>query len=161
MKSAFYPKALFNVVLIEPEIPNNTGNIGRTCVGLWSKLHLVGPLGFSIDDKQLKRAGLDYWENLDFQYHRTRQDWLKSLADGARIHLIETTGEASVYDAQFQLGDHFVFGQETKGLPADILEKFPDQVLKIPFPGKIRSFNLSNCVAMVMGEAWRQVRNKV
>jgi len=156
--SAFYPKTLFNVVLIEPEIPNNTGNIGRTCVGLWSKLHLVGPLGFSIDDKQLRRAGLDYWVNLDVAYHKSRQHWLESLRQGERVHLIETTGDKSVFDAKFEPGDHIVFGRETTGIPKDIQEKFAGQIYRIPFPGPLRSFNLSNCVAMVLGEAYRQIQ---
>ena len=146
-----YPQKLFDVVLIEPEIPNNTGNIGRTCVGAWSSLHLVGPLGFSIDDKQLKRAGLDYWEHLDVQFHRSRQEWLKSVQNPRRVFLIETTGQKSLFDAQFEKGDVLVFGRETTGIPADILAAFPDQVYRIPFPGKIRSFTLANCVAMVGG----------
>ncbi len=158
--AGFYPETLFNVVLIEPEIPNNTGNIGRTCVGLWSKLHLVAPLGFSIDDKQLKRAGLDYWEHLDFQYHPSRKQWADNLPAGARVHLIETTGTKSIYDIDFQPGDHVVFGRETTGIPKDILDKFEGSVYRIPFPGQLRSFNLSNCVAMVLGEAWRQLQTK-
>ena len=152
-----YSQTLFDVVLIEPEIPNNTGNLGRTGVGLWSRLHLVGPLGFSIDDKQVRRAGLDYWPNLDLVYHPTRQSWLKSLEPGQRVHLIETTGEKTIFDIEFRPGDALVFGKETKGMPSDILGHFEDHVYRIPFPGKIRSFNLANCVAMVMGEALRQL----
>ncbi len=155
--SSVYPKTLFHVVLIEPEIPNNTGNIGRTCVGLWSKLHLVGPLGFSIDDKQVKRSGLDYWENLDLAYHKTRQEWVQSLEAGARVHIIETGSSKTIYDIDYQQGDHLVFGRETKGVTQDILERFPGQIYSIPFPGKIRSFNLSNCVAMAMGEGYRRI----
>lgn len=157
---SIYPQKLFNVVLIEPEIPNNTGNIGRTCVGLWSTLHLVGPLGFSIDDKQLKRAGLDYWDKLDVAFYKDRQQWMQKLDSDQRIYLIETTGEKTIYDIQFQPGDHLVFGQETKGLPKDILDKYSKSIYKIPFPGKIRSFNLANCVAMVMGEGLRQLRSR-
>ena len=157
---SLYPELLFNVVLIEPEIPNNTGNIGRTCVGLWSRLHLVGPLGFSIDDKQLKRAGLDYWEHLDFVYHPSRQQWSEKMAPESRVHLIETSGDKSIYDIDFQPGDHLVFGRETTGLPQDILEKYKEHVYRIPFPGQLRSFNLSNCVAMVAGEGWRQLQKK-
>ncbi len=153
----FYPETLFNVVLVEPEIPNNTGNIGRTCVGLWSKLHLVGPLGFTIDDKQLKRAGLDYWGHLDVQYHQSRQHWMKSVPDEARVHLIETSGDKSIYDIEFKPGDHIVFGRETTGISKDVLEKYSGCVYRIPFPGQLRSFNLSNCVAMVLGEAYRQI----
>lgn len=151
---------LFHIVLIEPEIPNNTGNIGRTCVGLNSRLHLVGPLGFSIDDKQVKRAGLDYWQNLDLVYHKSRRDWLEQLDGGARVHLIETVGHKTIYDIDFRPGDHLVFGRETVGIPKDVLEKFPEQIYQIPFPGPIRSFNLSNCVAMTLGEGLRQLRRE-
>lgn len=154
---ASYPRTLFNIVLIEPEIPNNTGNIGRTCVGLWSVLHLVGPLGFSIDDKQVKRSGLDYWPNLELKYYKSRQEWLDSLRGDERIFLIETGSTQTVFDIQFREGDFLVFGRETKGLPADIMEKFANNIYSIPFPGEIRSFNLSNCVAMVMGEGLRQL----
>ncbi|OFZ12248.1 MAG: hypothetical protein A2Z20_04330 [Bdellovibrionales bacterium RBG_16_40_8] len=149
---------MFNVVLIEPEIPNNTGNIGRTCVGLNSRLHLVGPLGFSIDDKQVRRSGLDYWQNLDLEYYKSRDDWQKSMPSGARIHLIETGSSRTIYDIEYRAGDYLVFGRETTGIPHEILEKFSDHVYSIPFPGGIRSFNLSNCVAMVMSEGYRQLQ---
>lgn len=152
-----YPKNLFNIVLIEPEIPNNTGNIGRTCVGALSTLHLVGPIGFSIDDKQLKRAGLDYWGDLTLKYHNSRQAWLKTIENKSRVFLIETCGDKSLFDAQFQAGDTLVFGRETKGIPQDILSEFTGQIYKIPFPGPIRSFNLANCVAMTVGEGLRQL----
>ncbi len=158
--AGFYPKTLFNVVLVEPEIPNNTGNIGRTCVGLWSKLHLVGPLGFSIDEKAVRRAGLDYWQNLDLNYHADKQAWQKTLPENARVHLIETGSSKTVFDIDFQPGDHLVFGRETTGIPKDILERYSDRIYTIPFPGAIRSFNLSNCVAMTMGEGLRQLRLK-
>lgn len=154
--TSFYPQTLFNVVLLEPEIPNNTGNIGRTCVGTRSKLHLVGPLGFSIDDKQVRRAGLDYWENLDLCFHKSRHDWLKTLGPNERVHIIETGSPKTIYDVEYRVGDHIVFGRETTGVPADIRERFADHIYTIPFPGQIRSFNLSNCVAMVLGEALRQ-----
>jgi tRNA (cytidine/uridine-2'-O-)-methyltransferase len=151
-------KPFLNVVLIEPEIPNNTGNIGRTCVGLNSRLHLVGPLGFSIDDKAVKRSGLDYWDNLDLVYYKSRADWLKSLPSGARVHLIETGSANTIFDIKFQNGDYLVFGRETTGIPRDILEHFSGHIYSIPFPGAIRSFNLSNCVAMTMSEGLRQLR---
>lgn len=129
-------------------------------MGLHSRLHLVGPLGFSIDDKQVKRAGLDYWENLDLVYHKSRHDWLRSLDRRERVYLIETTGEPSIFEIDFQPGDYLVFGRETTGIPLDVLEQFPGQIYRIPFPGPIRSFNLSNCVAMTMGEGLRQLRVK-
>lgn len=160
------PKTLFNVVLIEPEIPNNTGNIGRTCVGFWSRLHLVGPLGFSIDDKAVKRSGLDYWPHLDLVYHKSKQDWSKSIASEQeapcsqkRVHLIETGSSRTIFDIEFREGDYLVFGRETTGIPRDIISQYSEHVYSIPFPGKLRSFNLSNCVAMVMCEGVRQLRN--
>lgn len=152
-----YPKTLFNIVLIEPEIPNNTGNIGRTCVGFCSRLHLVGPLGFSIDDKAVKRSGLDYWPQLDLVYHKSKQDWLNSTSAVKRMHFIETGSSRTIFDIEFREGDYLVFGRETTGIPREILDQFSDQVYSIPLPGKLRSFNLSNCVAMVMSEGIRQL----
>lgn len=154
---------LFNIVLIEPEIPNNTGNIGRTCVGFWSRLHLVGPLGFSIDDKAVKRSGLDYWPYLDLVYHKSKQAWLNSLSTSAematppRVHLIETGSTRSIFDIEYRQGDHLVFGRETTGIPKDVIDQYSEHVYSIPFPGQLRSFNLSNCVAMVMCEGVRQL----
>ena len=148
---------MFKVVLLEPEIPNNTGNIGRTCVGLNSSLHLVGPLGFSIDDKQVKRSGLDYWEHLDLKYFKDKEHWLKSISANDRLHFIETGSSKTIYDISFHPGDHLVFGRETTGIPKDILKMHSEQVYSIPFTGKVRSFNLSNCVAMVMSEGLRQL----
>lgn len=153
-----YPQRLFNIVLYEPEIPNNTGNIGRTCVGLWSKLHLVGKLGFSMDDKHLKRAGLDYWPHLEFQYHKTWEDFLKTVPDASRLLFFETGGQQTLFDCQFKQGDYLIFGRETSGIPSEIIEKYKNQVFEIPFLGKIRSFNLANTVAMVACEGFRQIR---
>jgi tRNA (cytidine/uridine-2'-O-)-methyltransferase len=152
-------ETLFNVVLVEPEIPNNTGNIGRTCVGLWSKLHLIGPLGFSIDDKQLKRAGLDYWQHLDTAYYQAWSAFEKTVPDRERLFVFETGGSQTLFEAQFQAGDYLVFGRETKGISEDLRARYSDRIFSIPFPGHIRSFNLANTVAMVMCEAFRQVRS--
>lgn len=146
-----------NVVLIEPEIPQNTGNIGRLCVGAWAKLHLVGRLGFEINDRQLKRAGLDYWVHLDFTHHPTWESWWKQVPDPSRVFFLSTKGKRSIYDVSVRPGDWFVFGRETKGLDRSILEQFKDQVATIPFPGNIRSFNLANAAAMVVGEGLRQL----
>lgn len=159
MTTPKYPETLFNIVLVEPEIPNNTGNIGRTCVGLWSRLHLIEPLGFSLSDKYMKRAGLDYWQHLEIEMHRSWDQFVEKLPQDARIFVIETGSTNSIYDAEFRKGDYFIFGQETKGLQPAILKTFPDRVFSIPFPGKLRSFNLANAVAMVMSEAFRQVRS--
>ena len=143
--------------MIEPEIPQNTGNIGRTCVGSYSKLHLVGPLGFEISDKQLRRAGLDYWEDLEWQLYPDRQTWWQEVKDPNRVFYFTTKSQKAYYDVQFQQGDWLVFGKETKGLDEAWLKENWERALTIPFPGKIRSFNLSNAVAMVLGEGLRQV----
>jgi tRNA (cytidine/uridine-2'-O-)-methyltransferase len=146
-----------NVVLVEPEIPNNTGNIGRICVGLWAKLHLVGPLGFEINDKQLKRAGLDYWPNLVWEPYQSWQSFEPVLPkDDSRIFVLETKSQKSFYDQKFQEGDFFLFGKETVGLSPALREQYQDRIFSIPFPGKIRSFNLANCVSMVMSHAFSQ-----
>lgn len=150
-------KLLFNVVLVEPEIGANTGNIGRTCVGLESKLHLVGKLGFSITDKQLRRAGLDYWPYLDFVHHANWEDWWREVPDPSRVFFFSTKAETSLFQTQFQEGDWLVFGKETKGLDAAILEKFSEQVRRIPMTGPIRSLNIATAVAVVLFEGFRQL----
>jgi len=150
-----------NVVLVEPEIPNNTGNIGRMCVGLWSKLHLVGPLGFSINDKHLKRAGLDYWPSLDWARY---DDWAKFEPQlppqKERVFLVETGSRQSIFDQKFEEGDFFIFGRETIGINHSVRAKYADRIVTLPFPGKIRSFNLANCVSMVMMKAFEQIVQK-
>jgi tRNA (cytidine/uridine-2'-O-)-methyltransferase len=147
----------FNVVLIEPEIPNNTGNIGRTCVGANCSLHLVGRLGFEINDTQLKRAGLDYWQHLDWQRHLTWDDWWKNVTDPSRVFFFTKKTRKTYFETSFKNGDWFVFGKETKGLDEQVLEQFNAQTLTIPQYGPIRSLNLSNAVACVVYEAIRQV----
>lgn len=154
-----YPHTNFNVVLVEPEIPANTGNIGRTCVGTFSHLHLIGPLGFEIDDKQVKRAGLDYWPHLDLTYYPSRQDWWKKVEDPSRVFFLSTKAKKSVFQQELQKGDWLVFGKETKGLSPEILSEFPDQVLGIPMPGQIRSLNLATSVAVVLFEGLRQIES--
>src|SRR6188508_2958211 len=115
---------LFHVVLIEPEIAANTGNIGRTCVGLNAKLHLVGKLGYNITDRRLKRAGLDYWPYLDFVHHATWEDWWREIPDPSRVFFLSTKAKRSLFDPQFRPGDWFVFGKETKGLEPEVIEKY-------------------------------------
>jgi tRNA (cytidine/uridine-2'-O-)-methyltransferase len=149
-------KPILNIVLFEPEIPNNTGNIGRTCVGVGASLHLIEPLGFDVSDKQLKRSGLDYWPNLDWRIHATWAAFQKTLPQGARIFFIETGGDKTIYDQAFQPGDYLVFGKETTGIPAQIMNDA--KPLTLPMPGPIRSFNLANTVAVVTFEAVRQFR---
>lgn len=152
-----YPKQLFNIVLVEPEIPSNTGNIGRTCVGCWAKLHLIKPLGFEITDKQLRRAGLDYWPHLELEIHDSWQDYWAGVEDKKRVFFLSTKGKKYTFEGEFKEGDTFVFGKETKGLDETLLSEYSDQVFKLPILGKIRSYNLSNSVAMVLSEGIRQV----
>jgi tRNA (cytidine/uridine-2'-O-)-methyltransferase len=146
-----------NVVLVEPEIPPNTGNVARLCAAAGATLHLIEPLGFVLDDKQLKRAGLDYWEHL--RWHRWA-DWpafQKQLSPAARVWFIESHGKRRYSDVQYEPGDYLVFGRETAGLPRQMIEQYPDSWLRIPMlHGKVRSLNLSNCVALVLYEALRQ-----
>lgn len=151
------PSPRFNVVLIEPEIGANTGNIGRTCVGLEAKLHLVGKLGFSITDKQLRRAGLDYWPYLDFVHHATWDDWWRLVPDPSRVFFFSTKAETSLFQTRFQAGDWLVFGKETKGLDPAVLEKFSEHVRRIPMTGPIRSLNVATAVAVVLFEGYRQL----
>lgn len=147
----------FHVVLVEPEIAANTGNIGRTCVGLNAKLHLVGQLGFSITDRRLKRAGLDYWPYLDFVHHPHWDEWWKEVPDPKRVFFFSTKAAQSLYEPKFQHGDWFVFGRETKGLDPAVISRFSDQALRIPMTGPIRSLNIATAVAIVLFEGYRQI----
>lgn len=150
-------KPFLNIVLVEPEIPNNTGNVGRTCVGTNSMLHLVGKLGFEITDKQLRRAGLDYWKFLNWQHHSTWEDWWKHVPDPSRVFFFSKKTTQSIFDLKFQQGDWLVFGKETKGLDEKIIEQYRDQAVLIPMYGPIRSLNLANAVAVSIFEALRQL----
>jgi tRNA (cytidine/uridine-2'-O-)-methyltransferase len=152
--------SLFKIALIEPEIPQNTGNIGRTCVGTRSELHIVGKTGFDITDKNLKRAGLDYWQHLPWKHHESFADWQKQLADPRRVFYFSTKAKQSYFEAEFQQGDVFVFGKETKGLDEDLLRRNEDRVLKIPILGPIRSLNVATAVTVVLYEAIRQVASR-
>lgn len=146
-----------NVVLLEPEIPPNTGNIARLCAATRSTLHLIEPFGFKLDDKQLKRAGLDYWEHLDWHRWVGWQDFQKQLPAGARLWLVESLGGRHYTEVEYRPDDYLVFGRETAGLPKGILEQYRDCWLRIPmFHAGVRSLNLSNCVALVLYEALRQ-----
>lgn len=147
----------FNIVLVQPQIPNNTGNIGRTCVAMNSKLHLIEPLGFEITDQRVKRAGLDYWPDLDWKTHSSFDQWYDLVEDKSRVFFFSARATDSFYDVQLQAGDWLVFGKEAEGLGSAILDRFSEQLVKIPFPGKVRSFNLSNAVAMTLGEGIRQL----
>lgn len=146
-----------NIVLVRPEIPSNTGNIGRTCVGTGSTLHLVGPLGFEINNKQLKRAGLDYWHKLSFKIYTGWQDFYPVLKN-QRVFYFSTKGTLNLYEARFQKGDWLVFGSESRGLPKSLL-RTSTTVVKIPFPGPVRSLNLANAVSIGIFEAYRQIHH--
>jgi tRNA (cytidine/uridine-2'-O-)-methyltransferase len=149
---------MLNIVLVEPEIPNNTGNIGRLCVGTNSKLHLIHPFGFVINDKNLKRSGLDYWVHLDVTEYQNVDEWMLKIEDKSRVFLMSSHAEKSIYENQFQDGDWLVFGKESVGLSQEFLEKFDkNNQLTIPMSKLIRSFNIANSVAFVVGEAKRQI----
>lgn len=154
------PDPLFHVALIEPEIPQNTGNIGRTCVGTRSDLHLVGELGFKITDKNLKRAGLDYWQHLSWAHHPKVEDWRGLVKDPGRMFCFSAKAERSYFDVEFRAGDWLVFGRETQGLPDDILHQNPDQNLLIPILGPVRGYNVATSVAVVLFEGLRQLRER-
>src|SRR3989440_10761400 len=133
---------MFNVVLVEPEIPPNTGNIGRLCLAPGSTLQLVKPLGFSIDDRTLKRAGLDYWKEVDLQLWDSFEDLRRSRQSGARFFCLTTKSTRAYYDIHFRAGDFLVFGRETKSLPESFLAAHPDDLLPIPMRGN-RGLNLA------------------
>jgi tRNA (cytidine/uridine-2'-O-)-methyltransferase len=148
---------MFNVVLVEPEIPPNTGNIGRLCLATGSTLHLIKPLGFSIDDRELKRAGLDYWKEVDLRLWDSFRDLRQSVAPEERFFFLTTKSDRAYYDVAFQWGDFLVFGRETKGLPETLLAAHPEELLTIPMRGT-RSLNLATAVGIVLFEAMRQQR---
>ncbi len=145
----------FNVVLIEPEIPPNTGNIGRLCLATRSTLHLVGPLGFEIDDRQLQRAGLDYWKEVTVRRWNSFAELQTAQPAEARYFFLTTKASRPYYEEGFQAGDFLVFGRETKGLPEPLLAAQRDRLMTIPMEGT-RSLNLATAVAIVLFEAVRQ-----
>lgn len=147
-----------NIVLVEPEIPQNTGNIARTCAATGSKLHLVRPLGFSVDDRQLKRAGLDYWHLLNIEYHDSLEALQAAYPDGEFFYST-TKGKKTHSEAKYSKDCFIVFGKETAGLPRELLERNMDRCIRIPMinDANARSLNLSNSVAVVVYEALRQI----
>ncbi len=151
---------MLNIVLVEPEIPNNTGNIGRLCVGTESRLHLIHPFGFVINDKNLKRSGLDYWVHLDVTEYQNVAEWTAQISDTSRVFLMSSHAATSIYETQFQDGDWLVFGKESVGLSQEVLTQFENH-LTIPMSKLIRSFNIANSVAFVVGEAKRQINIKI
>ena len=146
---------MFHIVLVEPEIPQNTGNIARTCAVTGAKLHLCRPLGFSVEDKQLKRAGLDYWHTLDITYHDSFAE-VEAAYPEARFFLLSTHASKSYADVAYCDGDFLVFGKETAGLPEWLRGKYRDSCIRIPMISEARSLNLSNSVAILTYEALRQ-----
>ncbi len=144
-----------NIVLVEPEIPPNTGNVARLCAATGATLHLVKPLGFSIDDKQLKRAGLDYWHLLDIIVYENFAEFEEKNPVGVR-YLATTKGGQAYTDMTYESGGYLLFGKETKGLAPEILARYPDTAFRLPMRAEARSLNLSNSVAVVVYEALRQ-----
>lgn len=145
----------FNIVLLEPEIPANTGNIGRTCVATGTRLHLIEPLGFRLSEKDLKRAGMDYWPQLDVATYVNYEDFLKKNP-GARPYMATTKGPRVYTEAQFEPDCYIMFGKESAGIPEEILLENQERAIRIPMLGDTRSLNLSNSVAIVLYEALRQ-----
>ncbi len=146
---------MFNIVLVEPEIPQNTGNIARTCAATGAKLHIVKPMGFEIDDKKLKRAGLDYWHLLGVQYYEGLADFFEKTK-GARYFYSTTKAINTYCDVNYSDNDYILFGKETKGLPEELLYENKEWCIRIPMISEARSLNLSNSVAIVIYEALRQ-----
>jgi tRNA (cytidine/uridine-2'-O-)-methyltransferase len=150
---------MFNIVLVEPQIPPNTGTIGRLCVNLGARLHLVKPLGFDIDDKAVTRAGLDYWKDLDLVIWESFDEFLEANPIDNRFHLATTKSDKLYFEDNFRKGDYIVFGSETKGLREDILLKHEDRCITIPMGEKGRSLNLGISVGVITYEALRQNYN--
>lgn len=146
---------MFHVVLVQPEIPQNTGNIARTCAATGCTLHLVRPLGFDISDKYLRRAGLDYWHLVNVEVHESLEAFLAQYP-AARLHLFTTKAKRTYTQAQYRAGDFLVFGRETRGLDEEFLVQHPEACVRIPMREEARSLNLSNSVAIAVYEGLRQ-----
>ena len=147
---------MFNVVLVEPQIPQNTGTIGRLCVNLGATLHLIKPLGFDIDDKAVKRAGLDYWKRLDLVVWESFEKYLKAYPIGTNSYMATTKTDNLYFNAPFKKGDHILFGPETRGIDEKLLLNNPNQCITIPMGGEGRSLNLGISVGVVVYDALRQ-----
>ncbi|MBE6762653.1 MAG: tRNA (uridine(34)/cytosine(34)/5-carboxymethylaminomethyluridine(34)-2'-O)-methyltransferase TrmL [Ruminococcaceae bacterium] len=147
--------SILNIVLVEPEIPQNTGNIARTCAATGARLHIVEPMGFKPDDKQLKRAGLDYWHLLDITYYKNLDDFFEKNK-GGEFYFFTTKGRTVYSDVNYPDNAYIFFGKETKGLPEELLLKYPDRAVRVPMIGEARSLNLSNTVALAAYEVLRQ-----
>ena len=148
-----------NVVLVEPEIPPNTGNVARLCAATGATLHLVGPLGFRLDDRELKRAGMDYWEHVTWKSWKSWEELHAQIPAAARVFLVENKTDRLYTEVKYQPDDYLVFGRETTGLSDQLLDAYRDTTVSIPqFNPSTRSLNLANCVAIVVYEALRQTR---
>lgn len=147
--------AKLNIVLLEPEIPSNTGNIGRTCVATGTRLHLIEPLGFRLNEKAIKRAGMDYWKDLDVTTYINYEDFLERNP-GAKIYMATTKGKKTYTEVAYEPDCYLMFGKESAGIPEEILVQNQERAVRIPMIGDIRSLNLSNSVAIVLYEALRQ-----
>lgn len=146
---------MLNIVLLEPEIPANTGNIGRTCVAAGAKLHLIEPMGFQINEKQVKRAGLDYWNKLDYTIYSSYADFMEKNLD-AKIYMATTKAKHIYSEVSYEEDCYIMFGKESAGIPEDILVENEENTIRIPMFGDIRSLNLGNSVGIVLYEALRQ-----
>lgn len=146
---------MLNIVLLEPEIPANTGNIGRTCVAAGARLHLIEPMGFQINEKQVRRAGLDYWEKLDYVIYDSFSDFL-AKNPGARLYMATTKAKRVYSEVSYEDDCYIMFGKESAGIPEEILVDYEETTIRIPMFGDIRSLNLGNSVAIVLYEALRQ-----
>lgn len=146
---------MLNIVLLEPEIPANTGNIGRTCAATGSRLHLIEPLGFRLDEKSLRRAGMDYWKDLDVITYINYEDFLEKNPE-ARVYMATTKAEKMYTEIRYEPDCYIMFGKESAGIPEEILVDYEENCIRIPMLDKIRSLNLSNSVAIVLYEALRQ-----
>lgn len=151
---------MFNVVLVEPEIPPNTGNVGRLALATGSTLHLVKPLGFSIDDRQLRRAGMDYWKNVDVKLWENLEEFERNTEPSSRRFFFSTKAKTPYWQIQFVSQDYLIFGRETKGLPESLLDRHADKAFCIPMRPEARSLNLATAVAIVVFEGIRQLSNK-
>lgn len=146
---------MLHIVLLEPEIPANTGNIGRTCVAAGARLHLIEPMGFQINEKQVRRAGLDYWDKLDYRIYDSYPDFLQKNPE-AKIYMATTKAKHIYSEVVFEEDCYIMFGKESAGIPEEILVEHEEETIRIPMLGDIRSLNLGNSVAIVLYEALRQ-----
>ena len=154
-----WPDPSFNIALIEPEIPPNTGNIARLCAATGTALHLVGPIGFRLNNPALRRAGLDYWASVDLRQHSVMEQFMREISE-KRFFLFSTSGSKTYTSVSYRPGDYLIFGNESRGLPDDLLALYPDLVLGIPMLSEnVRSLNLATAAAIVLYEALRQIQH--